>query len=108
MWQTRLKQLVVAETKAWKRLAWGAGIYFGLVLLMPLGVYLAGASMVSHMKSTRPEGVWIVGMVLQGIGATAFWLRGIPLLLRFVRWIGAMWRRRRFSSTRRADPGQPR
>jgi hypothetical protein len=106
MWQTRLQQLVIAEAKAWKRFAWGAGIYFGLLLLVPLGVYLAGASMVSHVKSTRPDGVWLAGMALQGIAGAAFWLLLIPLLLRFVQWIEAMWRRRRFSSTRRENPGQ--
>jgi hypothetical protein len=45
-------------------------------------------------------------MVLQGIGGTSSWLLAIPLLLRFVRWTEALWRRRRFSSTRREDPGQ--
>jgi hypothetical protein len=108
MMHTRLQQLVAAEAQAWKRFAWGAGIYFGLLLLIPLGVFLAGSSIVSHAKSTRPEGVWITGMMLQGIGVIAFWLLGILLLLRFVRWIEAMWQRRRFSSTRGANPGQPR
>jgi hypothetical protein len=108
MMHTRLQQLVIAEAKAWRQLARGGGIYFGLLLLIPLGVLLAGTSMVSHAKSTRPEGVWIVGMILQGIGVVAFWVLGILLVLRFLRWIEAMWRRRRFSSTRGAAPGQRR
>jgi hypothetical protein len=106
MWQTRLKQLVIAETKAWKRFASGMGIYFGLLMLVPLGVMLAGDWLHGHVVPADPSGVWVVGMVLQGIGGTASWLLAIPLLLRFVRWIEAMWRRRRFSSTCRADPGQ--
>jgi len=100
MAHTRLQQLVVAEAKAWKRFAWGAGIYFGLLLLIPLGIFLAGAWLGSHVKSTRPDGVRFVGLMLQGFGWTVFVLLGIPLLLRFVRWIEAMWQRRRFSSTR--------
>ena len=101
-WQARLKQLVIEETRAWKRLAWGAGIYFGLLLLLPLGFLLAGASLYDHVVPDRPGGAWFVGMVLQGIGGTSCWLLAIPLLLRLVRWIEAMWRRRRFSSTRGA------
>ena len=104
LWQTRLRQLVMDETRAWKRLAWGAGIYFVLLLLLPLGFLLAGASLYDHVVPDRPGGTWFVGMVLQGIGGTSCWLLAIPLLLRLVRWIEAMWRRRRFSST----PGAPR
>jgi protein-S-isoprenylcysteine O-methyltransferase Ste14 len=109
MWETRLKQLVAAEAKAWRRLAWGAGIYCGLLLLIPVGVLLADSSIgvyASYAKSTRPEGVRIAGLMLQGFGWTILYLLGIPVLLRSARWIEAMRQRRRFSSTPGADPGQ--
>ena len=102
----RLQQLILAEARAWKRFAWGGGIYFGLMLLMPLGLLLAGASVYNHVTPSDPGVFWLVGMVLQGISSALFWLLAIPLLLRFVRWIGAMWRRRRFSSTPQADRSQ--
>jgi hypothetical protein len=106
LWETHLKQLVIAEAEAWRRFAWGAGIYFGLLLLVPLGILLAGASITDHAKSTRPEGIWIVGLMLQVLGAAAFYLIGFLVLRRFIRWIKAMRQRRRFSSTPGADPGQ--
>jgi hypothetical protein len=106
LWQTRLRQLVMDETRALKRLAWGAGIYFGLLLLMPLGVWIAGGAVFDHMVGDRPAGARVVGTIFQFVSGAAFWLLLIPLLLRFVRWIEAMWRRRRFSSTQGANAGQ--
>ncbi|MCW1921916.1 hypothetical protein OKA05_05090 [Luteolibacter arcticus] len=105
-WETRLRQLVMDETRAWKRLTWGAGIYFGLLLLMPLGVLLAGGWFFDHARPDRSGGARFFGIVLQGIGGASSLLLAIPVLLRFVRWVAAMWRRRRFSSTPGADPGQ--
>lgn len=106
MWETRLKQLVVAEAEAWRQLAWAAGIYFGLLLLIPLGMFLADTDLVSHVRSARPGGVRRAGLMLQGFGWTIFLLLGIPVLRRSIHWIKAMWRRRRFSSAPGADPGQ--
>ena len=106
LWETRLRQLVMDETRALKRLAWGAGIYFGLLLLMPLVVWIAGGAVFDHMVGDRPAGARVVGTIFQFVSGAAFWLLLIPLLLRFVRWIEAMWRRRRFSSTQGANAGQ--
>ncbi|HEY1120106.1 MAG TPA: hypothetical protein VGE67_00840 [Haloferula sp.] len=105
-WQVRLDQLVMDEMRAWRRLAWGAGIYFGLLLLMPLGVLIGGGAIFDHM-SGRPAGFQLIGGILQYIAVVSFLLLAIPILLRLARWVVAMWRRRRFSSTAGADPGQP-
>jgi len=105
-WESRLKELVVAETKAWKRFAWGAGICFGLLLLILLGVFLAGIGLGSQAPSAGASAARVVGLLLQVLGVFAFWALGILDALLFVLWINSMYQRRRFSSTPVADPGQ--
>ena len=99
MLHTRLQQLIIAEAKAWKRFVWGGGIYLGLVLLYLMGLWLTDGPFYHPAKPIHGGVRWFVGAVIRGVSGGFLFLLAIPLLLRFVRWVEAMWRRRRFSST---------
>jgi hypothetical protein len=98
MQQTRLRQLVMDEARAWKSFAWAAGSSIGAFCLLALGIWIAGTFASSHVRSTRPEGMKAAGVILQLIAGLGFWVFGIRTLVRLARWMEAIWRRRRFSS----------
>ena len=96
MMETRLKQLVIDETEAWKASCRTGGAVIAGIVLVNIGVGIAGTLLGSHVPSPRQAGLAVTGMLMQGIGGMLVMVYIIPCLLCFARWIGAMWRRRRF------------
>lgn len=85
----------------------GSGHLHRPAVALPAGNLAYGRSVLSPCETTHDGALRFVGAVIRGISGIFLFLLAVPLLLRFVRWVGAMWRRRRFSSTPGADPGHP-
>lgn len=95
--QTRLQQLVIAEADAWRSfrkvgMAMTAGF-----LLLPIGLWVSGSSIVSHARPTGSPALRSIGFLLEGVGGMTVLISAVPFAVCFARWVEAIWQRRRFS-----------
>ncbi len=101
MLQVRLRQLVAAEAEAWRSFSKvGIAMVTGF-LLIPLGTWISGSSLTRHAHPPGSPTLRSIGFLLEGVGGMTVLISLIPFAVCFARWVGAIWQRRRFSSSPR-------